>query len=426
MIIEVKVPTPGESITEVELSNWLVADGDLVRKDQELAEVESDKATLSLIAPESGKITFLIQAGQTVKVNSIACTIDTSVEVPDAPAAPAPQPASKPAAPVDQAKPASVASASTTKDQADPVTSSKGEDVKIRTTPLARSMMAAENLSADEVLKGLKRLSSKEVGLILVLREGRLDAVSVAQSTERTEERKAMTQLRKQLSKRLVKVKNETAMLTTFNEVDMSALMDLRKSYQDAFVKKHGFKIGLNSFFLKAAAQALMKFPVINSIIDGDDIITPSYVDISVAMQSPKGLLVPVIRNVHAKSLAEIERDMQEMAEKARSAKVSLEEMSGGTFTITNGGTYGSMMSTPLINPPQSAILGMHNIVDRPVAVKGQIVIRPMMYVALSYDHRLIDGKDSVSFLVEVKKLIENPVSLVFGGKNPEEALLGL
>lgn len=426
MIIEVKVPTPGESITEVELSNWLVADGDLVRKDQELAEVESDKATLSLIAPESGKITFLIQAGQTVKVNSIACTIDTSVEVPDAPAAPAPQPASKPAAPVDQAKPASVASASATKDQADPVTSSKGEDVKIRTTPLARSMMAAENLSADEVLKGLKRLSSKEVELILALREGRLDAVSVAQSTERTEERKAMTQLRKQLSKRLVKVKNETAMLTTFNEVDMSALMDLRKSYQDAFVKKHGFKIGLNSFFLKAAAQALMKFPVINSIIDGDDIITPSYVDISVAMQSPKGLLVPVIRNVHAKSLAEIERDMQEMAEKARSAKVSLEEMSGGTFTITNGGTYGSMMSTPLINPPQSAILGMHNIVDRPVAVKGQIVIRPMMYVALSYDHRLIDGKDSVSFLVEVKKLIENPVSLVFGGKNPEEALLGL
>lgn len=426
MIIEVKVPTPGESITEVELSNWLVADGDLVRKDQELAEVESDKATLSLIAPESGKITFLIQAGQTVKVNSIACTIDTSVEVPDAPAAPAPQPASKPAAPVDQAKPASVASASTTKDQADPVTSSKGEDVKIRTTPLARSMMAAENLSADEVLKGLKRLSSREVGLILALREGRLDAVSVAQSTERTEERKAMTQLRKQLSKRLVKVKNETAMLTTFNEVDMSALMDLRMSYQDAFVKRHGFKIGLNSFFLKAAAQALMKFPVINSIIDGDDIITPSYVDISVAMQSPKGLLVPVIRNVHAKSLAEIERDMQEMAEKARSAKVSLEEMSGGTFTITNGGTYGSMMSTPLINPPQSAILGMHNIVDRPVAVKGQIVIRPMMYVALSYDHRLIDGKDSVSFLVEVKKLIENPVSLVFGGKNPEEALLGL
>lgn len=426
MIIEVKVPTPGESITEVELSNWLVADGDLVRKDQELAEVESDKATLSLIAPESGKITFLIQAGQTVKVNSIACTIDTSVEVPDAPAAPAPQPASKPAAPVDQAKPASVASASATKDQAGPVTSSKGEDVKIRTTPLARSMMAAENLSADEVLKGLKRLSAKEVGLILALREGRLDAVSVAQSTERTEERKAMTQLRKQLSKRLVKVKNETAMLTTFNEVDMSALMDLRKSYQDAFVKKHGFKIGLNSFFLKAAAQALMKFPVINSIIDGDDIITPSYVDISVAMQSPKGLLVPVIRNVHAKSLAEIERDMQEMAEKARSAKVSLEEMSGGTFTITNGGTYGSMMSTPLINPPQSAILGMHNIVDRPVAVKGQIVIRPMMYVALSYDHRLIDGKDSVSFLVEVKKLIENPVSLVFGGKNPEEALLGL
>lgn len=425
MIVEVKLPTPGESITEVELSNWLVADGDLVRKNQELAEVESDKATLSIVAPESGKITFLVKAGETVKVNSVACTIDTSVEVPDAPAATTPKAAATPAAEAKSAyavEPAAAAQNSKTATDSSP----KNEVVKLKATPLARSMMVAENLTADEVLKGLKKLSSKEVELILALREGRLDTASVAQSTERTEERKAMTQLRKQLSKRLVKVKNETAMLTTFNEVDMSALMDLRKTYQDAFVKKHGFKIGLNTFFLKAAAQALMKYPVINSMIDGEDIITPSYVDISVAMQSPKGLLVPVIRNVQAKSLAEIERDMQEMADKARSAKVSLEEMSGGTFTITNGGTYGSMMSTPLINPPQSAILGMHNIVDRPVAVKGQVEIRPMMYIALSYDHRLIDGKDSVSFLVKVKKLIENPVSLAFGGKDPEEALLGL
>ncbi|NLX71954.1 MAG: 2-oxoglutarate dehydrogenase complex dihydrolipoyllysine-residue succinyltransferase [Bacteroidales bacterium] len=424
MIVDVKVPTPGESISEVELASWLVSDGDLVRKNQELAEVESDKATLSLIAPESGKISLLIEDGALVKVNSVACTIDTSVEVP----AEAVKEPVQPEAAVDTITPSSGAAESTSSEKLSEDTSLHScSAASIKSTPLARSMMAAEQMSADEVLKGLKKLSSKEVEAILEIRAGKVVVSSASHETvTRNEERKAMTQLRKQLSKRLVKVKNETAMLTTFNEVDMSALMELRRAHQDAFVKKYGYKVGLISFFLKAASLALQKFPMINSMIDGDDIVTPNYVDISVAMQSPKGLLVPVIRDVNIKSLSEIEKDMNSMATKARSGKVSLEEMTGGTFTITNGGTYGSMMSTPLINPPQSAILGMHNIVDRPVAIKGQVEIRPMMYVALSYDHRIIDGKDSVSFLVDVKKAIENPAIIAFGGKSPEETLLGL
>jgi 2-oxoglutarate dehydrogenase E2 component (dihydrolipoamide succinyltransferase) len=430
MIVEVKVPTPGESISEVELSNWLVADGDLVRKNQDLAEVESDKATLSITAPESGKIQITVEAGSTVKVNSIACKIDTSVEVPEEENE------------VEVAEKEEVVadgkdkSIKTNGEEVQPVsskssdgqTANKDASANLKATPLARSKMAAEQLSAEEVLKGLKKLSSKEVDTILGMRQSGDWSGNPAQNTDtlREQERKPMSNLRKQLSKRLVQVKNETAMLTTFNEVDMSALMDLRKKHQEAFVKKYGFKIGLISFFLKAAAQALLNRPMVNSMLDGEDIITPNYVDISVAMQSPKGLMVPVIRDVHSRSLAQIEEAMQTTADKVRSGKVSLEEMTGGTFTLTNGGVFGSMMSTPLINPPQSAIIGMHNIVDRPVAIDGQVLIRPMMYLALSYDHRIIDGKDSVGFLVDVKKAIENPVSLVFGGQDPEKTLLGL
>jgi 2-oxoglutarate dehydrogenase E2 component (dihydrolipoamide succinyltransferase) len=430
MIVEVKVPTPGESISEVELSNWLVADGDLVRKNQDLAEVESDKATLSITAPESGKIQITVEAGSTVKVNSIACKIDTSVEVPEEENE------------VEVAEKEEVVadgkdkSIKTNGEEVQPVsskssdgqTANKDASANLKATPLARSKMAAEQLSAEEVLKGLKKLSSKEVDTILGMRQSGDWSGNPAQNTDtlREQERKPMSNLRKQLSKRLVQVKNETAMLTTFNEVDMSALMDLRKKHQEAFVQKYGFKIGLISFFLKAAAQALLNRPMVNSMLDGEDIITPNYVDISVAMQSPKGLMVPVIRDVHSRSLAQIEEAMQTTADKVRSGKVSLEEMTGGTFTLTNGGVFGSMMSTPLINPPQSAIIGMHNIVDRPVAIDGQVVIRPMMYLALSYDHRIIDGKDSVGFLVDVKKAIENPVSLVFGGQDPEKTLLGL
>lgn len=430
MIVEVKVPTPGESISEVELSNWLVADGDLVRKNQDLAEVESDKATLSITAPESGKIQITVEAGSTVKVNSIACKIDTSVEVPEE------EDEVEVAEKEELVADSKDKSAKTKGKEVQPVsskssdgqTASKDASANLKATPLAKSKMAAEQLSAEEVLKGLKKLSSKEVDTILGMRQSGDWSGNSAQNADapREQERKPMSNLRKQLSKRLVQVKNETAMLTTFNEVDMSALMDLRKKHQEAFVKKYGFKIGLISFFLKAAAQALLNRPMVNSMLDGEDIITPNYVDISVAMQSPKGLMVPVIRDVHSRSLAQIEEAMQTMADKVRSGKVSLEEMTGGTFTLTNGGVFGSMMSTPLINPPQSAIIGMHNIVDRPVAINGQVVIRPMMYVALSYDHRIIDGKDSVGFLVDVKKAIENPLSLVFGGQDPEKALLGL
>src|SRR5690554_4371459 len=417
MIIEVKVPTPGESITEVELANWLVANGDLVRRNQDLAEIESDKATLSLTAPESGKLEIVVEAGSTVKVNAIACRIDTSVEVPDEEedgteeAAPEETPAEE----VD-AKPAGKAPGREVQE------APAGAPTGMKSTPLARSKMEAEGLSAEEVVKGLRKLSSREVDAVLDLRAGGGGGSSV--SAERDIERERMSNLRRQLSKRLVQVKNETAMLTTFNEVDMSALMALRSKYQDAFVKKYGYKVGLISFFLKAAAQVLLKRPIVNSMLDGEEILTPNYVDISVAMQGPKGLMVPVIRDVHSKGLAAIEGDMKSLADKVRSGKVSLEEMSGGTFTLTNGGVFGSMLSTPLINPPQSAILGMHNIVERPVAINGKVEIRPMMYVALSYDHRLIDGKDSVGFLVDVKKRIEDPLALLTGDREPGAVLL--
>lgn len=417
MIVDVKVPTPGESITEVELASWAVKSGDLVHKNQELAEIESDKATLSLVAPESGKIELLVEAGEVIKVNSIACKIDTSVEVPEEVTAAAVA-EDEPVPETSQAKPA----AATTKQAVEPDALSK-----VKVTPLAREKMAADNIHLEEVLAGLKKLSAGDVDAVLRMTEnGQHSAWSTPSSPERGVERSKMSQLRKQLSKRLVQVKNETAMLTTFNEVDMQPLMQLRKKYQPAFVEKYGYKIGLISFFLKASALALKKHPMVNSQIDGDEIVSPSYVDIAVAVQSPKGLMVPVIRNVDVIPLAAIEAELKRLADKARSGKISLDEMTGGTFTLTNGGVFGSMMSTPLINPPQSAIIGMHNIVDRPVAVDGQVVIRPMMYVALSYDHRIIDGKDSVGFLVDVKKMIENPALMLTNGKSTEEVLLDL
>ncbi|TCO08901.1 2-oxoglutarate dehydrogenase complex dihydrolipoyllysine-residue succinyltransferase [Natronoflexus pectinivorans] len=418
MIIEVKVPTPGESISEVEISSWLVSDGALVRKNQDLAEIESDKATLSLTAPESGRIELLASEGDTVKVNSVVCKIDTSVEVPDEENA-------------EEADDESVAGVDKQEEKTEeikpePSDKDKTTDSDVKITPLARSKMEAEGLNLNDVLAGLKKLTTKEIDEVIELKSGGGILESSRGEVSRDVERKRMTQLRKQLSKRLVQVKNETAMLTTFNEVDMSALMDLRKNHQGAFVEKYGFKIGLISFFLKASAYALKKHPMVNSMIDEEEIVTPNYVDISVAVQSPKGLMVPVIRNVDSLSLAQIESALKELADKARTGKVSLEEMTGGTFTLTNGGVFGSMLSTPLINPPQSAIIGMHNIVERPVAVNGKVEIRPMMYVALSYDHRIIDGKDSVGFLVDVKKMIENPVSMLLGGKSAEETLLGL
>ena len=446
MIVEVKVPSPGESITEVELATWTVETGDLVHKDQEVALIESDKATLPLMAPEAGKIEILVAEGEMVKVDSVACKIDTSVEVADDNAATDPDV-------VDEKIDAEKKEVEEKEDKADAkgdkgiesggadsemeekdATSTSSDDLsQVRTTPLARKMMEAEKINVADVISGLRRLSSDDVSAAMstpiqpASDKGQSQSSAISSTPgERTMEREKMSQLRKHLSQRLVQVKNETAMLTTFNEVDMQNLMDLRKQHQPAFVKKYGYKIGLISFFLKASALALKLNPKINSQIDGDEILHPSYVDISVAVQSPKGLMVPVIRNVDTLSLAEVESELKRLADKALSNRISMDEMTGGTFTLTNGGVFGSMMSTPLINPPQSAIIGMHNIVDRPMAVNGQVQIRPMMYIALSYDHRIIDGENAVRFLVDVKKMIENPSSMLHGGKDEGKELLGL
>ena len=447
MIIEVRVPSPGESITEVELATWTVKTGDLVHKDQELALIESDKATLPLMAPKAGKIEILVQEGETVKVDTVACKIDTSVEVPD-------EEEESEADDVDKKiesekketeekedkadvkedkKDAPSGADSEMKDANDTSDKSKAkpsEDLsQVRMTPLARKMMETENINVEDIIKGLKRISSSDVSAVLsksVQTTSNEEQPVSSAPVERTIEREKMSQLRKHLSQRLVQVKNETAMLTTFNEVDMQNLMALRAQHQPAFVKKYGYKIGLITFFLKACSLALKLHPKINSQMEGEEILHPSYVDISIAVQSPKGLMVPVIRNVDTLSLAEIESELKRLADKALSGRISMDEMTGGTFTLTNGGVFGSMMSTPLINPPQSAIIGMHNIVDRPMAVNGQVQIRPMMYIALSYDHRIIDGKDSVGFLVDVKKMIENPSSMLHGGRDEGAQLLGL
>lgn len=431
MLIEIKVPTPGESITEVELGKWLVADGDLVEKDQEVAEIESDKATLTLSATESGQIKILILEGERVAVGAIACTIDTGVAVEN-------KQAKEPLASELFAEPQEVIIPEPEK-KSIPKTSAKSEESNIKVTLVARKMMEEYNLSMEEVLSGLHRISKGDIEAVMALPKedkdgGKLtstNSVSGAPFAEpveasRTEKREKMTSLRRKLSERLVAVKNETAMLSTFNEIDMSRVMEMRTKLQAKFVEKYGLKLGFMSIFSKAVAEAMQFHPSINSQINGEEIISPEFVDIGIAVQTPKGLMVPIIRNAESKTIAEIELELKVLAEKARTKKITVEELTGGTFTITNGGTFGSLLSTPIINPPQSAILGMHNIVDRPVAVNGQVVIRPMMYVALSYDHRIIDGKDSVGFLVKVKELIENPERLLTSGRNPEEVLLGL
>jgi 2-oxoglutarate dehydrogenase E2 component (dihydrolipoamide succinyltransferase) len=420
-MIDVKIPSPGESITEVELASWLVADGDLVHEDQELAEIESDKATLMLNAPKSGKISIDVEAGTTVDVGTVACRIDTSVEVSEEMVKDADNIADKVSG--EKKEPAKEpVSEDSEQANGQPTETNLVMNDRVRTTPLAREKMKAAGLSVDDIVEGLKKLSVSDVDAVI---EG-VSTAGIVQGDEvdRSEKREKMSQLRKKLSQRLVSVKNETAMLTTFNEVDMSTIMDIRKKYQNRFVEKHGIKLGFMSFFLKASALALKMRPKVNSMIDKEEIVTPQYVDISVAVQTPKGLMVPVIRNVDKLSLTQIETELKELAERARSGKISLEEMTGGTFTITNGGVFGSLFSTPLINPPQSAILGMHNIVDRPVAVNGKVEVRPVMYIALSYDHRLIDGKDSVGFLVDVKKMLEKPEMLLYGGGDPVKELL--
>ncbi len=421
MLVEIKVPTPGESITEVELGKWLVADGDLVEKDQEIAEIESDKATLTLSASESGKLKILVQEGDRIAVGTIACTVDTSVageKKEEQAKAKAPE---KIKAEVSKEVKVGFVEPKTT------VESEPTQDLsKVKVTSVAQKMMEEYHLSVEDVINGLQRISKADVEAVMASTSSAGVTLAESADAKRTEKREKMTSLRRKLSERLVAVKNETAMLTTFNEIDMSRAIEMRARLQDKFVAKYGLKLGYMSLFSKAVAEAMKFHPMINAQIDGEDIVTPEFVDIGIAVQTPKGLMVPIIRNCESKSVADIEIVLKVLADKARNKKISVEELTGGTFTITNGGTFGSLMSTPIINPPQSAILGMHNIVDRPVAVNGQVVIRPMMYIALSYDHRIIDGKDSVGFLVKVKELVENPERLITGGKNPEEVLLGL
>lgn len=419
MIIEIKIPTPGESITEVELGKWNVADGDLVEKDQELGEIESDKATLTISATESGKIKILVPEGDRVAVGSVACSIDTSFAVAKS--------VSKPQLTKEEkVQEKAVITPQPKVAEASKETQVSAELSKVKVTSVAKKMMEEYNLSLEDVLNGLHRISKGDIEAVLASRSAESSVLQSSSVKSRNEKREKMTPLRRKLSERLVAVKNETAMLTTFNEVDMSRVMEMRTRLQNKFVERYGLKLGFMALFTKAVAQAMQFHPMINSQINGDEIVTPEFVDVGIAVQTPKGLMVPIIRNTESKTVAEIEIELKELAEKARNKKISVEELSGGTFTITNGGVFGSLMSTPIINPPQSAILGMHNIVDRPVAVNGQVVIRPMMYVALSYDHRIIDGKDSVGFLVKVKEFIENPERLLTGGKTPEEVLLGL
>ena len=414
-IVELKVPSPGESITEVVIARWVKNTGDVVEKDEVLAEIDSDKATLTLNAEESGKIEVLAAEGDTVKVGQVVVKIDTSFK-PEAKAETAKVEvkveAKKEAAPIAETKTSS------------PTNYATG------TPSISAAKIMAENNIKPNQLNGTGkdgRITKQDV--LAALSNGLPTAVEVLSNSwkgGREKDRAKMTSLRKTVAKRLVAVKNETAMLTTFNEVDMSAIYAIRAKYKDKFKEVYGSNVGFMSFFTKAVTEALYHYPAVNGMIDGEELVYNKYCDIGIAVSAPKGLMVPVLRNAELMSIADIEKGIKDLAIKARDGKLTIEDMTGGTFTITNGGVFGSMMSTPIINPPQSAILGMHNVVDRPMAVNGQVVIRPMMYIALSYDHRIIDGRESVGFLVKVKEMLENPSRMLFGGKVPEEILLGL
>ena len=396
MILEMKVPSPGESITEVEIAQWLVADGDYVEKDQAIAEVDSDKATLELPAEVSGTITLKAEEGDAVEVGAVVCLIDTEGETEAGATTTA-----------SSAVPAAVESAPKT-----PAPERTSTYASQTPSPAARKIIAE---------KGVDAASIQGTG-----RGGRItkeDAVKAVPSMgtqpdwgDRGQDRSKLSMLRRKVAERLVAAKNETAMLTTFNEADMAPIFDLRKKFKDSFLEKQGVKLGFMSFFTKAVVRALELYPDVNSMMDGDYKISYEYCDISVAVSGPKGLMVPVVRNAETLSFAGIEQEIGRLAVKARDGKITVDDMTGGTFTISNGGVFGSMLSTPIINPPQSGILGMHNIIERPVAVDGKVVIRPMMYLALSYDHRIIDGRESVGFLVAVKEALEDPLNILMDG----------
>jgi len=387
MLLEMRVPSPGESISEVEIAEWLVEDGDYVEKDQSIAEIDSDKATLELPAEESGTIKIVVGDGETVAVGDVVCIINTSAK-----------------------------GESKIKDTKEEVSETPKSTLNSETnlgvekaTPLASAMISEHDILVKE-LKG-----TGEAGKIT-----KSDVLGAIQgnSTDgpRGTSRKKMSSLRRKIARRLVSVKNETAMLTTFNEVDMTEIFKIRKEYKEQFKEKYGVGLGFMSFFTKAVTTALHEFKDVNAMIDGNEVIHHNYTDIGIAVSAPKGLMVPVVRNAELMTFQEIETDIKRLAIKARDGKITIQEMLGGTFTITNGGVFGSMLSTPIINPPQSAILGMHNIIERPMAIDGKVMIRPMMYVALSYDHRIIDGRESVGFLCRVKEYLEDPTTYLLEG----------
>ena len=383
MILEMKVPSPGESILEVEIAEWLVEDGEYVEKDQAIAEIDSDKATLELPAEESGKIKILVENGETVSVGDVVCKIDTSV--------------------IGEVKKTNVSDVNSTQN-------SINDDAKLKKnkiTPLASAIIN----SHDNILVNNINASAKD-GKI---RKSDVIDIITEKSNHNTS-RKKMSTLRRKIAQRLVAVKNETAMLTTFNEVDMNNIFNIRSEFKEKFKDKYNVNLGFMSFFTKAVTLSLSEFQDVNAMIDGNEIIYHNYCDIGIAVSAEKGLMVPVLRNAEKMTFDKIENSIKDLAIKARDGKLKIDEMTGGTFTITNGGVFGSMLSTPIINPPQSAILGMHNIIERPVVVDGKITIRPMMYVALSYDHRIIDGRESVGFLCNVKECLENPIEFLFEG----------
>jgi 2-oxoglutarate dehydrogenase E2 component (dihydrolipoamide succinyltransferase) len=392
MILEMKVPSPGESITEVEIAQWLVSDGEWVEKDQAIAEVDSDKATLELPAEESGIITLKADEGDAIAVGAVVCLIDTSAQKPEG---------TKSVAEKTERE--------TTAENNDRVAPEESSYAKGTPSPSAKKIIAERGLD-HKTIQGTGKDGR-------ITKSDAMDAVPAmgVPKGERNSKRKKLSLLRRKVAERLVSVKNETAMLTTFNEVDMSSIFEIRKKYKEEFKEKHDVGLGFMSFFTLASVHALGMYPDVNSMIDGDHMVTYEFKDISIAVSGPKGLMVPVIRNAENLSFREVESEVKRLALRARDGEISVDEMTGGTFTISNGGVFGSMLSTPILNPPQSAILGMHNIVDRPVAVDRRIEIRPVMYLALSYDHRIIDGRESVGFLVAIKEAIENPVEILMG-----------
>ena len=393
-----KIPSPGESITEVEIASWLVSEGEFVKKDQIIAEIDSDKATLELPAEESGVISLAAEEGDVVKVGQVVCKIDVSGK--------------------DTIQSDESAQKSNLANEVNPTAQNISEKIKKETSkdpvvsPAARKIAIERNIDINSVTPTGKggRITKQDILL------GKPAMGSVNQK-DRPESRQKLSMLRRKVAERLVSVKNETAMLTTFNEVDMSSIFDLRKKYKEKFKNKHGVNLGFMSFFTLASVRALKEFPAVNSMIDKQEMISYDYCDISIAVSGPKGLMVPVIRNAEKMSFKDVEMEVKKLAEKARDGKISVDEMTGGTFTISNGGVFGSMLSTPIINPPQSAILGMHNIVERPMAINGKVEIRPVMYLALSYDHRIIDGRESVGFLVHIKEALENPIEILMNNK---------